>query len=116
MNVFVLIGITILCTVCGNLLIKLGAADPGFSDVWPLSIINFRVISGALFFGLGLLFYTMLLKRMPLNIAQSIFSVQFIFASSFVLGETIGWVRWVGIALVACGLFIIGWSIPSQST
>ena len=119
MNTFIVIFIAIFFTVCANLLLKTGAGHAGFGQIWPLSIINFRVIAAAISFGISFLFYAMLLKRMPLNIAQSIISVQFVFvilASSIVLGESIGWLRWCGIVLVACGLSIIGWSIPPQST
>ena len=115
----VLVFITIVCTVCGNLLLKIGAGYPGFGQSWPLSVLNIRVLAGATSFGLGFLFYAMLLQRMPLNIAQSFFSVQFVFvilASALILGENVGWLRWSGIAMVACGLFIIGWSIPPQSS
>lgn len=115
MNTWILVVLAILCTVCGNLLLKTGAGQAGINQIWPMSIININVIAGALSFAIGLLFYTMLLKRMPLNIAQSIFSVQFVFvilSSSIILGESIGLLRWSGIALVACGLCIIGWSIP----
>lgn len=104
---------TMSCTVIGNLLLKLGANQNGWGTVWPFSVINLNVILGASSFGLGLLFYTMLLKQLPLNIAQAIFSVQFvlvILASAFFFGESIGWVRWAGIALVASGLLVIAWS------
>ena len=115
MNTLSLIFIAIFFTVCGNLLLKIGAGSPGYGTAWPLSILNISVIAGAISFGFSLLFYIMLLKRMPLNIAQSIFSVQFVFvilASSLILGESVGWLRWCGIAIVACGLCIISWSIP----
>jgi len=116
MLIYLLIIATISCTVLGNLLLKTGADKPGMYAVWPFNIINIYVVLGAVSFGLGLLFYTMILKRMPLNIAQSIFSIQFIvviIASSVFLNELIPLMRWVGFAFVAVGLFIIGWSVKS---
>ena len=116
MLIYILIIATIACTVLGNLLLKTGADKPGLHEVWPLSIVNMYVIGGAVSFGLGLLFYTMILKKMPLNIAQSIFSIQFvvvIIASSVFLNEAIPLVRWLGFAFVAVGLFIIGWSVKN---
>ena len=116
MLIYALIIATISCTVLGNLLLKTGAGKPGIYTLWPLSIINLYVVAGALSFALGLLFYTMILKKMPLNIAQSIFSVQFIVvivASSIFLNEFIPFTRWVGFAFVAIGLFIIGWSVKN---
>ncbi len=118
MTKLLLIIATMICTVCGNLLLKLGAEQNGIGSVWPFSIINFKVFLGASSFGLGLLFYTMLLKHLPLNIAQCIFSVQFvlvIIASALIFGESIGWLRWGGIALVASGLLLIAWSIEPAS-
>jgi len=116
MLIYFLIVATISCTVVGNLLLKIGAGKPGIYSVWSLNIINFYVIGGALSFGLGLLFYTLILKRIPLNLAQSIFSVQFvivILASSIFLHEQIQLLRWVGIAFVTIGLLIIGWSVKN---
>lgn len=116
MLIYILILATISCTVLGNLLLKTGAGKPGIYSVWPLSIVNIYVIAGALSFGIGLLFYTMILKKMPLNIAQSIFSVQFvvvIMASSIFLNEVIPVMRWLGFGFVTIGLFIIGWSVKS---
>ena len=116
MLIYFLIAATISCTVIANLLLKIGADKPGIYSTWPLNIINFYVIGGALSFGLGLLFYTLILKKMPLNLAQSIFSIQFvivILASSIFLNEEIPFIRWLGIAFVAVGLLIIGWSVKN---
>lgn len=116
MLIYLLVTAAITCTVIGNLLLKAGAGKTGLYPLWPFNIINLYVIGGALSFGIGLLFYTMLLKKMPLNIAQSIFSIQFvvvILASSIFLHEQIPLIRWAGIALVAIGLLIIGWSVKN---
>ena len=109
----ILIFFTIGCTVIGNLLLKIGVGRSGFLNIGPLALINWHIIISITFFGMGLVLYALLLKRLPLNIAQTIFSVQFIaviLASSFILNESINSVRWVGISLVAIGLAIVGWS------
>lgn len=114
MLTYALVLATISCTVAGNLLLKAGAERQGIYPLWPLSILNVHVIAGAACFGLGLLFYTMVLKKIPLNIAQSVFSIQFvvvIIASSILLGESIPNIRWIGFIFVGIGLFIIGWSV-----
>jgi undecaprenyl phosphate-alpha-L-ara4N flippase subunit ArnE len=62
---------------------------------------------------MAFLFYAMLLKRLPLSLAQAIMSMQFvlvIIAANFLLGEQIDAARWVGIALMAVGLAVIGFS------
>ncbi len=116
MSVYFYVLATISCTVIGNLLLKLGAGKPGMASFWPLSFVNLYVFFGALSFGVGLLFYTMILKKIPLNLAQAIFSVQFvivILAASIFLNEQIQLLRWIGIGFVAIGLFIIGWSVKN---
>jgi len=103
-------------TVVANLVLKLGASSAGIAPIWPLSIVNFRVIAAAASFSMAFMFYTMLLRRMPLSIAQAILSLQFVFvvlAANVILNEEIGPARWAGIALMALGLGLIGLS-PSS--
>ncbi len=97
-------------TVVGNLLLKTGSGKNGVGSIWPFSMLNMQTFLGALAFGMAMLFYLMVLKRTSLNLAQSIFALQFvlvIFAAHWVLGESIGLYRWVGIALIAAGLFVV---------
>jgi len=106
------------CTVVGNLLLKLGSGEAGLLRVWPLSLLNAKTLLGGVVFSLAMLFYIMVLKRTSLNLAQSIFALQFvlvIFAAHFVLGELIGPYRWLGIGFIATGLFIIALA-PAQAT
>lgn len=101
------------CTVVANLLLKTGSGERGVGTVWPLSLLNMHTFLGALAFGMAMLFYLMVLKRTSLNLAQSIFALQFvlvIFAAHLILGEPIGFYRWVGIALIAVGLFVVALS------
>ena len=98
------------CTVVGNLLLKTGVQQPGVSTVWPLSLLNMRTFLGAVTFCFAMIFYMMVLKRTALNLAQSIFALQFvlvIIAANVVLHEAIGPQRWIGIGLIATGLFVI---------
>lgn len=105
------------CTVIGNLLLKTGVHQPGISSVWPISLLNMRTAMGAISFCLAMIFYMMVLKRTALNLAQSIFALQFVFvivAANFVLHEPIGMQRWLGIGLIAAGLFTI--SVAPQTS
>ena len=98
------------CTVVGNLLLKTGVQQQGVSTVWPLSLLNMRTFLGAVTFCFAMIFYMMVLKRIALNLAQSIFALQFvlvIIAANVVLHEAIGPQRWIGIGLIATGLFVI---------
>ena len=105
------------CTVVGNLLLKTGVQQPGVSTVWPLSLLNMRTALGAVTFCFAMIFYMMVLRRTALNLAQSIFALQFVLvivAANFILHEPIGMQRWFGIGLIAAGLFVISLT-PSTS-
>ena len=98
-------------TVLANLVLKLASQGQGIGTIWPLSIINTRVLLAAGTFAMAFLFYTMLLKRLPLSLAAAVLSVQFvlvILAANLVLHEPVGTIRWLGIGLVAVGLLIVG--------
>ena len=104
------------CTVLGNLLLKTGVQHPGIATVWPLSLLNGRTLLGALTFCLAMVFYMMVLKRTTLNLAQSIFALQFvlvIIAANVILGELIGLQRWLGIGLIATGLFVVSLTVST---
>jgi len=105
------------CTVAGNLLLKTGVQHRGVGDVWPFSLLNLQTFLGAVVFSLAMIFYMMVLKRMSLNLAQSIFALQFvlvIIAANVFLGEPIGWLRWLGIAMIAAGLLVISFTSTSS--
>ena len=101
------------CTVLANLLLKLSTQHQGIGSIWPLTLLNARVAAAASAFGMAFIFYAMILKRLPLSMAQAILSMQFvlvILAAYVLLDEQIGLVRWLGIALMAVGLVVIGFS------
>ena len=120
-NVLVTGGIIIssmTCTVVGNLLLKIGAGHRGVGTVWPLNLLNLHTLFGAFAFCIAMVLYIMVLKRTALNLAQSIFALQFvlvILAAHLILDEPIGPYRWMGIALIAVGLLVIAFS-PSAAS
>jgi undecaprenyl phosphate-alpha-L-ara4N flippase subunit ArnE len=98
-------------TVTANLLLKSGASAPGASSHNLLGLLNWRVIAGLASFALGAVFYVLILTKLPLNVAQSFAALQFVavvLASWLVLGETVGGLRWVGIALIGAGILLVG--------
>lgn len=114
-GIFVLAAMS--CTVIGNLLLKTGVQQSGVSTVWPFSLLNMQTFLGAVSFCFAMVFYMMVLKRMALNLAQSIFALQFvlvIIAANVILGEPIGPQRWMGIGLIAAGLFVISLTPPTS--
>lgn len=109
---------TILCVVSGNLLLKYGVSKPTFNSFWPLSYFNYYILISISFFAAGLLLYTAVLRFLPLNIAQTIFTIQFVsvvIGSHFLFGEQISAIRWFGIGLVVIGLIIVGLTIENNS-
>jgi drug/metabolite transporter (DMT)-like permease len=111
MKVVGLFAALVACTVAGNLLLKHGARQPGLANAWPLSVVNLWVLAGAAVFACGLLAYAAALRVLPLNVAQAFAAAQFIaviVASTVLLGEPIGLVRWIGIALIAIGIVVVG--------
>lgn len=100
-------------TVIANLLLKSGAVSGGPGQVQLTHLLNWRVLAGLFSFGLAVCFYLLILQWLPLNVAQSFAAAQFIaviLASAWILSEPIGPVQWLGIALIAIGIAIVGWS------
>src|SRR5258706_13886663 len=94
------------CTVVANLLMKQGALAAPAERVL-FGIMGWRTFSGFCVFALAGLLYSWILRFMPLNVAQSFASLQFvavILASSLVLSEPILSGRWFGIALIGEGV------------
>ena len=114
MRTLLLAGGMITFTVVANLLLKTGAVsgrEAGGS--WWSQLLNWHVVGGFGSFAVAALFYTVLLRTVPLNVAQSFTAAQFIAiiaASALVLSEPIGGVRWIGIALIAAGIALVGWT------
>ena len=96
--------------VSANVMLKLGAAVPRTERVF-FGMLGWRSAAGLALFGCGGLLYAVLLRWVPLNIAQSITAAQFIgvvLAASFVLSEPISVARWFGVACIAFGILLVG--------
>ena len=114
MKTALLVAAMITFTVIANLLLKTGAVSGREAGgAWWEQILNWRVIAAFASFAVAVFFYALVLRDVPLNVAQSFTAAQFVaivLASAFVLGEPITGVRWAGMALIACGIAIVGWS------
>lgn len=100
----------VLCTVCGNLLLKAGAMVPP-ADRVILGTLSTQSLAGLALFGIGGLAYAVLLRAVPLNVAQVMVSTQsvgVILMANLVLGEPISGVRWAGIACTMLGVVLVG--------
>ena len=110
MNAIVALIAMITCTVVANLFLKAGTTD----DPAPLllGLASWRTLCGLAAFGCAGLFYTRVLRFLPLNVAQSYGAAQFvavILGSRFVLGEAIPLARWAGISMIVIGIVIVAW-------
>ena len=101
-------------TVAANLLMKLGATASALPNAHFMdAFLNWRTLCGLASFGIAGLLYAVVMRWLPLNVAQSYAAAQFVavvVASALVLGEHIHYRQWIGIVLITAGIVIVGWS------
>jgi len=101
-------------TVVANLLLKTGASAASSSGASVLmTFMNWRTIAGLASFGVAGLLYAVVLRWLPLNVAQSFAAAQFvavILASLLVLGERVTTMQLAGIFFIAVGIAFVGWT------
>ena len=121
MKIFLAFFVMISCTVAANLMMKTGAMVPAHERIF-LGILSWKSLIGLCIYGMAALIYAWLLQWLPLNVAQSFAAAQFIaviLASAFLLSEGISLSRWIGILLIAMGIFVVGWTTdfdPAEPT
>jgi drug/metabolite transporter (DMT)-like permease len=96
-------------TVAANLMLKLGAAAPQAERVF-FGVLGWKSAAGLALFGCGGILYAVLLRSVPLNLAQIFAAAQFVgvvLAASLVLSEPISPARWIGIAFVSLGILLV---------
>jgi drug/metabolite transporter (DMT)-like permease len=97
-------------TVAANLMLKIGAMDPPEAR-WLFGVLGWKSAAGLCLFGFGGVIYAVVLRAVPLNVAQMFTAAQFIgvvLAASVVLGEPIPLLRWFGIICACIGILVIG--------
>lgn len=102
----------VLCTIAANILLKIGAMQPA-AERFVFGIVGWHGLAGFTFWGVAALLYAWVLQSLPLNVAQSLLAAQFIgviLASAFILAEPINAMRWMGMALIASGIVVVGLS------
>lgn len=114
MKILAVLSAMIACTVVANLLMKTGAAPANGVELSLLArLASWRVLLGLSFFGAAAVLYVVILGWLPLSVAQSFAAAQFIaviLASWLVLAESIDPRQWTGMALIALGISVIGWT------
>jgi len=103
---FAALALVIAGNAAGNIFLKLGANAPR-NVLFGLS--SWQTVVGIACFALGILAYSWALKHIELHVAQIVVSVQYVAVialAAVLLGETISTPQWIGIALIAAGLFV----------
>lgn len=105
---FAALGLVIVGNAVGNLLLKLGANVADGRQLL-LGIVAWQTLAGMSCFAFGLIAYAWALKQFDLHAAQIVVSLQYVAAillAAWILGEHISPTKWLGIALIAAGLFV----------
>jgi undecaprenyl phosphate-alpha-L-ara4N flippase subunit ArnE len=107
MKIYLTGGLMVVLSICANLLLKIGAEA---ANTKYFGIFSAYTLAGLFLFGCGGILYATFLKWVPLNIAQSVMATQYvgiILAAHLILTEPISMMRWLGIGMIAIGVFIV---------
>jgi drug/metabolite transporter (DMT)-like permease len=108
-----LVAAMVAAACAGNLLLKLGAISMGTLSSSLFAFADWKLISGFALFVLAAFFYLTLLRRMPLNVAQSLMALQFvavILSSCLVLHEPLPPLRLAGVCVITVGVLLVALS------
>ena len=105
----------VLSTAAANVLMKKAMTTPGISPGISLDLVrslltNTSLWGGLVSYAVALAMYLALLARVPLNVATSIASLNFVvvlLASRLVLGEPIPSLRYLGFACILLGMYVV---------
>jgi drug/metabolite transporter (DMT)-like permease len=114
-QIFAGFAVMISLTVAANLMLKLGAGVPPAERIL-FGVLGWQSAAGLALFGCAGILYAILLRRVPLNIAQVFAAAQFVgvvVAAGLVLGEPISPLRWMGILSIGLGIFLVGFAAQS---
>lgn len=104
----------------GQIILKLGLnrigklTDKPFWESVVLIITNPNVIVGALLYIIAAFVWVWVLSQRPLSYIYPFLATTYVFAligSSLVIGESVNWVRWAGVAAIGFGIFLISRTI-----
>ena len=101
---------TVALNVVAQLLLKTGAMRPGLAETMPFSVINVYTVASVFCLIAAITFYASVLQRVPLILAQSFLSLQFVsivLAAAVFLGERVQAVQVIGMVFIAAGLFLM---------
>lgn len=109
---WLIILLLVLFAAAGNLFLKVGAGRLDFGNL-PFGVLNWQLASGLCLFAFAFIFYVVLLRFVPLNLAQAFMALQFaatITAAVVVLGEGISALRLLGLSVILLGVVIVSFT------
>lgn len=104
---FLALGLVILGNAAGNVLLKLGA-NPNTPRML-FGMFGWQTAAGVFCFAFGIVAYAWALRHVELHVAQIVVSLQYvsvILLAALLLGEQISTNQWIGMAMIAAGIFI----------
>ncbi len=111
--------ISILLGALGAIIMKMGASHLGAVELNSLQnvfkfafgvLTNFTILAGMALYFLSAMAWTFLLTRLDVSYVQPILALTYVatpIIAFFVIGEQVPFARWVGIAVVIVGVYII---------
>jgi multidrug transporter EmrE-like cation transporter len=112
-----LIALSITTGVAGQTTIKIGVSQPGAAQQSSglLSLVGMIfqspwVLLGLALYGIGAVAWIAVLARLELSYAYPLLALNFVLitlSSRLLLGETVPTMRWLGIAVICVGIFIV---------
>lgn len=99
----------IVLLVLGQTLFKLGLQKAG-GLIWTKLTTSFYIYGGLALYGTATVLWFVVLSRLPLSVAYPLQSIAYVLAllvAGPVFGETITITRWVGIAIILIGVYIV---------
>ena len=114
----ILLGIAIVLTVSGELLLKQGMNRNGVLELAPETLVptvlqlftNPFILAGFTLIFSGSIFWLSLISRVPLSYAYPMLSMSYILvvaASWAFLGEQITWMRAIGVLVIMAGVSLV---------
>jgi drug/metabolite transporter (DMT)-like permease len=117
-----LLVVSVVFAVAGQLTLKSAMDEVGRigraefrapADTLARAVKEPRLWAGLALFGISALFWLVVLSRVPLSVAYPFVGMSYIFIvlfSRLILHEHVPGLRWVGVAVVAAGIAIVGFS------
>lgn len=124
--VFAMIITTDILESIAELSMKKGLLKIGMDNINGSNVLEFVLHSaGSWLIWLGIIFYTLnffiwitVLSRVELSVALPVGSTSYIFVpilAMMFLGENVGIIRWIGIALIIAGIHFVSKSMPHDT-